>query len=510
MQKITRWLFMTVMTLSLVGTVNVWTTEDLKEFEANWQDYPHHELGEGGKSVKKKVDSGSSWDDGDLSRADLTVGEELILVEKKVPEYGTLGEDFMIDMKVTALEDAANIVVKTSVPEGSTYVKSDPSGKLVGNEVIWTFDRMDKGDVKDIKVWFRPNGEGDFTSCTTATADPIACVLTKIRTPHLTISKSGDETALVGDEVDYTITVKNDGSAPAEDVVVTDFIPDGMAFDGSNEQASFELGTLDPGESESISIELDAMERGYFCNQAQVNSSNANSANAEACTQVMEQGIEVSKSGPSQTFVGKGATYSIRVRNTGDVTLTNVKVSDSHDRKTSLASDEDSWTIDSLAAGESRSFNITLNSDSVGNFCNTASASSNEGASDSAEACTEWQGHSAILMELIDVEDPLLIGEMTTYKVRITNQGSASDSNVKIKLMFPREVQPVSASGATAGSVSGSTVDFAAYDELSAGQTIEFFVEAKAVGKGDARIKLELDSDLLKRPVTEEESTHVY
>ncbi len=408
--------------------------------------------------------------------------------------------------------------MRTAVPEGATYVRSEPQGKLQGDEVVWHFDKMHKGEYKDLKVWFRPNGEGDFTSCTTVHALPMACVLTKVRTPNLTILKEGPESAAMNSDVTYTITVTNDGTAPAEDVVITDIIPRGMSFDGSSEPVSFEVGTLDPGESKKVKLELRANERGTFCNESKVSASNANSASSEACTKIVQKDIDITKTGPAQTYIGKSATYSIRVTNTGDTELTDVVVRDSADRSTDIISadgadisgDSAKWEIDRLGPGESRSFTVTIESDEAGTFCNEASVSSKEGVSDSAEACTEWQGFPAILMELVDMHDPLLVGETTTYKVRITNQGSAEDTNIGVRLMFPSQIQPMSASGATDGTVSGRSVSFAPYDTLEAGQSIEFFVEGKATGKGDARIKLELDSDLLRRPVSEEESTHVY
>ena len=41
-------------------------------------------------------------------------------------------------------------------------------------------------------------------------------------------------------------------------------------------------------------------------------------------------------------------------------------------------------------------------------------------------------------------------------------------------------------------------------------EVIVWKIKAKAIKTGDARIKIKMSSDLLKIPVTEEESTHVY
>jgi uncharacterized repeat protein (TIGR01451 family) len=168
------------------------------------------------------------------------------------------------------------------------------------------------------------------------------------------------------------------------------------------------------------------------------------------------------------------------------------------------------WTT-SLGGGESKSFELTVLGLQGGTYCNQVSASSAEyGLSGSDEACTEWRGYPALLIEVIDTEDPLLEGEQTTYVIQITNQGTAQDTNVTLDVALPEELKVVSASGDTQGTISGQKISFAAYPVLKAKQIIEFRVVAEAVAEGDARFKAQMDSDLLRSPVPEEEATQVY
>ena len=168
------------------------------------------------------------------------------------------------------------------------------------------------------------------------------------------------------------------------------------------------------------------------------------------------------------------------------------------------------WTT-SLGAGESKSFDVTALGLQEGTYCNQVTASSSAyGLSGSDDACTEWRGYPALLIEVIDTEDPLLVGEETTYIIQITNQGTAPDTNVGLKVQLPSELSVVSAAGDTQGTISGNNVNFAAYPSLAAKEIIQFRVVAKAVAVGDARFKAQMTSDLLKSPVPEEEATQVY
>lgn len=217
-------------------------------------------------------------------------------------------------------------------------------------------------------------------------------------------------------------------------------------------------------------------------------------------------------------FVGKKASYTITATNTGDVPLTDVVVTDTVPSQNKLLAapgaqingNTATWTT-SLGAGESKSFELTVIGLQEGTYCNQVSAASaGYGLSGSDEACTEWRGYPALLIEVIDTEDPLLLGEQTTYVIQITNQGTAQDTNVALKVALPGQLKVVSAAGDTQGTISGNNVNFAAYPVLKAKEIIEFRVIAEAVTEGDARFKAQMTSDLLRTPVPEEEATQVY
>ncbi len=117
-------------------------------------------------------------------------------------------------------------------------------------------------------------------------------------------------------------------------------------------------------------------------------------------------------------------------------------------------------------------------------------------------------GISALLLEKADNPDPIQIGETTTYTVKVTNQGTADDTNVKVVVEFPAELDPVSASNG--GVVSGKTVTFPPFVRLAPKQAFEYSIIAKGAKAGDARVKFVRTSDGIPAPTTAEESTRVY
>jgi uncharacterized repeat protein (TIGR01451 family) len=165
------------------------------------------------------------------------------------------------------------------------------------------------------------------------------------------------------------------------------------------------------------------------------------------------------------------------------------------------------WELPNLAAGESRRVCATFTLPQPGVLAFAATAHGNLSPATESRCETRVAGVPAILFEKSDDPDPIQIGETTTYTVKITNQGTADDSNVRMVLSFPPEVTPVSAAG---GTVEGQTVSFPTVPHLEPKYAVTYKVVAKGVQAGDAHVRFTLTSDALKSPLLAEESTHVF
>lgn len=225
--------------------------------------------------------------------------------------------------------------------------------------------------------------------------------------------------------------------------------------------------------------------------------------------------LKVQQSGLKEQILRRNAEYEILVTNTGETPLSNVTVSNVAPPETSIVAapgaiisgNTATWTIRTLAPGAKVAQTIKLTSKMVGTNCNTVTASSSSGVSDSARVCTLWKGIAAVLFEVVDDPDPIQVGESTTYKIRVTNQGFADLRNVKIEAAFDELVSPV---GADQGTIRGQNVTFPVVAILDAKQSVMYAITVKGAGVGDSRNKVTLTAAELKSPVVEEESTTVY
>ena len=123
---------------------------------------------------------------------------------------------------------------------------------------------------------------------------------------------------------------------------------------------------------------------------------------------------------------------------------------------------------------------------------------------------TDIIGIPAILLELVDSGDPAEVGNIVTYTVTATNQGSAADTNIDVICDIPPELEYVGVTGPTAGSLSGRTLKMAPVVSLGVGQNAKWMIQVRARKVGDIRFGVSMTSDQLKKKVQETEATTIY
>ena len=443
---------------------------------------------------------------------------KLVDIGSSAPEIVNEGETFANTIKVTARDSVAWVVIRMMIPDGLEYVKSEPEATPNGNILTWKYPSMDANETRAVTVHLKPVKQGSYKPCVSVEAVPQFCYVVKVVKPKITITKTGPAQAMLNEIVNYTVVVKNEGDGMAKDVIVHDTIPEGLAHESGKTKLELKLGNLGPQQEKVLTIPLKAVARGEHCNQAQVVTANAGESKDEACTLVQIEDFTVEKTGMEEQYLNKNADYTITVKNVGDTTLNSVRVTDTAAPETkvveapgavAVTSTTASWVIDTLKPGAEESFELLLTSHTPGTHRNAVSVNAN-GKVKSDDTDTLWKGRGAVLLEVIDTDDPLQDEEETTYIIRVTNQGTAEDTNIEIWAEFPREIVPISASGEVGGNVDGAKVVFEPYDILQPKQSITYKILAKGKEPGDGRIKVYLKTDLLETPVVEEESTHVY
>jgi uncharacterized repeat protein (TIGR01451 family) len=445
-------------------------------------------------------------------------------IEKTAPATAGVGDEFMYDIMVTnpGRAPATSVRVTDTLPEGIEYVSSVPSAEASGQSLAWGLGTLEPGESKSISVRVTATRTGTFENCAEVAADHDLsdrdCATTVVTAPALAIEKTGPAEVLLCDIITYTVVIRNTGDGPATNVTVVDELPDGLMSENGRSRVVINAGTIEPGQAKKATYNAKASRTGTFGNTAVATADGDLRAEDSHELIVRQPVLVVSKSGPEQRFINRNVEYEITVTNSGDGEARDTVLVDTIPDGMTFVSASDggqvsgntvTWTLGTLAPEESRDVSLTLKAAAMGSMRNVASARA-YCAEGSDDAVTEISGIAAILLEVVDVEDPIEIGQNETYTITVTNQGSAVGTNIRVVCTIPDEQEYVSSDGPTQATVEGQKVTFEPLPQLAPKAEAVFQVVTKGRQTGDLRFAVELISDQMTSPVNETESTHVY
>jgi uncharacterized repeat protein (TIGR01451 family) len=162
---------------------------------------------------------------------------------------------------------------------------------------------------------------------------------------------------------------------------------------------------------------------------------------------------------------------------------------------------------------ESKTVVVKLKAEAVGVIRSDATATAECAADVNDVTTTAVLGIPAILLELIDSGDPAEIGDMITYTITATNQGSAPDTNISIVAIIPGGQELIGTDGPTEGRlVRGRTLTFATLASIGVGAKAQWQIKVRAAKRSDVRFEVSMTSDNLRASgaVRETEATTMY
>ncbi len=440
-----------------------------------------------------------------------------ILLQKIAPAEVIAGQPFEYSHRVINLTSATleNVVVSDRVTSNFTATDSQPKATAVqdGN-ATWKLGTLGPKETKTIVVRGASAEEGMVTTCGVATYNPVACQDIRVVKANIALTKTAPADATLCDSIPATITVKNTGSSTLTGVQITDMLPSGLTSEGKQNLA-FNIGNLAPGESREVKYVAAASTTGKLVNTAKVTSTQGVTAQASATTMVHQPVLAVTCKAMDQQFMGRKFDVCYTVANTGDAaaagTVLEVAVPAGLQVVSAgagtVANGKITYSLGTVSAGSPKNVCATFMSATGGNFAFAGTVKGACAAAASTSCSTKVVGLAAILLEKSDDPDPVAIGDTTTYTVKVTNQGSAVDNNIEVVVTIAPELTPVSSSE---GTISGNTVTMPVVPSLAPKQAVTYKIVAKGVKAGDGHTSFQLKSDVLKSPITAQESTHVY
>jgi uncharacterized repeat protein (TIGR01451 family) len=460
----------------------------------------------------------------------------VLTIEKVLPADIVPDQPYEYSIRVTNITKSTALtdVVVTDDPRESGFLMhgSTPEATRSGEKMVWKLGNLQPGASTEIRVSGESGMAGLAPTCSSVTyaevippkpvapPPPPAPPAPPPPTAELQLTKMVPAEASVYDEVPIKIVVKNVGKGQAKDVKVTDELPDGWTVNGQK-SVTFAVGTLEPGASKELTAKAKSSRPGKFSNKATASAAGGLTATSSTNeTTVYKVALEIAKTVDKATVpLGRAASFKITVKNTGDRAAENATLTDTFTGADTVSGASDggtvagktvTWKLGSIAPGASRTVTVSGNRGAPGAISNSATATATSAQPVSANASANVVGVSGVGLEVIDGPDPVFVGGTTTYTIKVTNQGSAPDSQIAVVCTLEDAVEFVSAAGATTGTRNGATVTFAPLANLAPKETVSWTVVVKGVKAADSRFKVTLNTHEAERPVEETEATRIY
>jgi uncharacterized repeat protein (TIGR01451 family) len=453
-----------------------------------------------------------------------------LAIAKTGPPSAAVGQlfNYTITVTNTGRADTDALTVRDPLPEGLTLQNSQPPANVEGRTLVWTLAGLPPGRSAAIQATFRADRVGPVTNTVSVTsADGLraeTAATVQITSPGLNVALTGPPTGMVGVPVPYQVTVTNNGNGPASNVVLTAQFDDGLEHQTGANPLQLDVGTIGAGESKTYPMNLTPRRVGVLVNRVTATAEGGLTSAAQHAVTVAQPRLSVSMSGPGFKFARSQAEFNIAVTNPGDVPLSNVVVRNQLPPELSFVQgtggaqpaggNQVIWNLGTMQPQETRRLQLVTRAELVApRAITTTTVTAEPAITERAEAAIEIRGAPALRLEALDVNDPIEVGQQTTYEISVTNTGTLPANGVQIICQVPPQMRARSGVGPgnTQPQIQDNRILFPAVDGLQPGQSQQYSVTVDALQPGDARFRIELRSTALGAvPVIEEESTTIF
>ncbi|HEX7446367.1 MAG TPA: DUF4214 domain-containing protein, partial [Pirellulales bacterium] len=444
-----------------------------------------------------------------------------VSIHKTGPANATVGTayDYTVTVTNNGSAAASNVSISDTLPAGITLVSASGNQgdniNISGSQFSDTLSSLGAGATDTIVLHVLPTAAGTVTNTASVqvtgnTSGQTESSVTTTVSPttaatNVSVTKTGPSTATVGTAYDYTITVKNNGTAAASHVTLSDTLPSGIVFVSATDnqggvitqtgaQFGDVIGSLAAGATDTIVLHVLPTAAGTVTNTAsiQVSGNTSNQTQSSVTTTVgaaSGTSVSVIKTGPATATVGTGFDYTITVINNGSSAASNVTVTDTLPGGLSIGTGSDTSggaitengpaftdVISSLPAGATDTITLHVTPTSAGTITNTAAVqvtgnTSNQTTS-SVTTVINGVGQGANVSVNKTGPSTATVGASFAYTITVTNHGNSAASNVVISDLLPSGVTFVSANDNQGGGITETGSQFTdTIGSLAAGAT---------------------------------------
>ena len=456
-----------------------------------------------------------------------------LAVEKRGPREIQVGKTARFEILVRNVGSAIanDVVLRDSVPFGTALVATTPPAAPTSapgltdapgasSDLVWQLGTLPPGGQARVALDLMPMQEGDVGSVASVSFRADASVRARATRAALKLTAEPPAPVLVGLDSRLTITISNPGSGVATGVVLEGVIPEGITHRAGHE-LEFDVGSLPPGESRSIDLVLATTGPGVHGLRLTARADGQIEVSESVKIAVTAPTLELAVQMPTRRYLQRPATCVLSMTNAGTAPALGVELvaqlppgmkfirannAGYYEERTHRVL----WNLEELPAAETGQVEVVVMPIALGPQKIVAAARTTAGLSDQIGHTVEVEGLAALAFEVADSEDPIEVGGVSEYVIRVANQGTKPASGVRVVATLLGDMEPVEARGPSAHRVDNLTISFEPLAKLAPSEEATYRIRVRGRREGDQRVQVQLTSDEQPAPITKEEITRVY
>lgn len=326
----------------------------------------------------------------------------------------------------------------------------------------------------------------------------------------------GPDKVELGDKIAFRYRIENVGTVPVKDVWVRGLLPNQLSHPAGNDVES-QIGTLSPGASKVITLYVTAQKSGTGIHRAILTASGNVRLESQSAIVVRGEKVKLTRYGPQSRPIGKQAVFTNMITNKSQETISGVVVTEKVPKGMQFVEATEggqfdparrtvNWPLENLKPQESKSLKIKLIPRVRGNHRTVVNAADKSGTLGKSSSNFEVKGYALLRMEIPATKGLLEVGDTVSMTITIRNLGTSDASNMRLQFAIPPELKLLDIKGPEKFRQIGRTVEVNAVPKIPAGKSATFEIQLRAAKTGDGRLKLQIRSDEMQKPLNREEA----
>ena len=313
----------------------------------------------------------------------------------------------------------------------------------------------------------------------------------------------------LGETVTFDVVVTNESENVLKDVVIDVDFDRQLVFPGHMEkQLQKSLGELLPGQSHEMRLTLVSNQLGQHTCRFEVSADGLDSVKRTMDVAYVEPKLRLQLIGPAQRTVGSRAEFTIKVANTSEQPIDDLKITLNHDASLSpreatggyqRAATALVWTLGRIAPGEGVQVQAEFDCRQMAeNACVTAEARSDSLSTEEVETCVTVVAVPGLLdLHISDRTDPVRIGDQIEYEVTVQNLGLQAIHDVQLDLQTSEHLKLDTCDAVLADKAISLTeirnngqLTLVLPSSMPKDAMLRLIIRAKALKSGDAELRV--------------------